>query len=204
MKAFGLLVQRVVPEPVMLALALGSTLLVSECDRTQRTEPPVAAVPYVQAADPVEAGRYLVTIGGCNDCHTAGFPEANGNVPEAEWLTGVPIGFRGPWGTSYPSNLRLLAQDLTEDAWVQMVHTRQALPPMPWPSLNHMSEADSRAIYRYLQALGPKGERMPLAVGPDREPATPYFNLEPQHMERMQTVSLEAVPDDAPVLQEEQ
>ena len=26
----------------------------------------------------IERGRYLVKIAGCNDCHTAGYPEAGG------------------------------------------------------------------------------------------------------------------------------
>jgi mono/diheme cytochrome c family protein len=34
------------------------------------------------ADDPlVERGRYLVKIAGCNDCHTAGYTQANGAVP---------------------------------------------------------------------------------------------------------------------------
>ena len=54
-----------------------------------------------------DRGRYLVWVGGCNDCHTPGFPEAAGNIPEEQWLTGNPVGFQGPWGTNYPKNLRL-------------------------------------------------------------------------------------------------
>ena len=183
--------------PAALALLLTSPLVLGGCNRAQGTDTSVPAVPHVQAASPVEAGRYLVVVGGCNDCHTAGYIQTNGNIPESEWLTGVPIGFRGPWGTSYPSNLRLMVQHVTEEAWVQMAHTRQALPPMPWPSLNHMSEEDVRAIYRFVQSLGPKGERMPVAVGPGQEPATPYFVFEPQHMERMPPPPVNATP--APV-----
>jgi len=44
----------------------------------------------------VDRGRYLVRIGGCNDCHTAGYPEAAGKLPEGQWLTGSAVGFRGP------------------------------------------------------------------------------------------------------------
>ena len=52
----------------------------------------------VVASDPVEAGRYIVKIAACNDCHTPGFFEKGMEVPESEWLTGVPVGWRGPWG----------------------------------------------------------------------------------------------------------
>ena len=53
----------------------------------------------------VARGRYLVKITGCNDCHTGEYPEKAGAIPEREWLTDVPVGFQGPWGTTYPTNL---------------------------------------------------------------------------------------------------
>ena len=43
----------------------------------------------------VERGRYLVRITGCNDCHTAGYAPSGGKVPEAQWLTGDALGWRG-------------------------------------------------------------------------------------------------------------
>ncbi|MDX1530305.1 MAG: hypothetical protein R3362_02145 [Rhodothermales bacterium] len=144
-----------------------------------------AAAPHVVAANDVEAGRYLITVGNCNDCHTHGFMEADGAIAESDWLTGSPIGWRGPWGTTYAANLRLTAQTLTEDGFVTMLHTRKALPPMPWVNVEKMSEADARAVYRYLRALGPKGEAMPRAVPPGVEPETPYIDLAPRHMERL-------------------
>jgi hypothetical protein len=84
------------------------------------------------AQSPVERGKYLVTIGGCNDCHTpkklgpAG-PEPDmtltlsGN-PSTEKLAPVPVGliapdkyltvvnnhlgaWVGPWGVSFAMNL---------------------------------------------------------------------------------------------------
>jgi mono/diheme cytochrome c family protein len=80
----------------------------------------------------VERGHYLVTIAGCNDCHTPKKMTPNGPVPdEARLLSGHPAdeklpevppnifgpdkwgaitdnnltGWVGPWGTSYTSNL---------------------------------------------------------------------------------------------------
>lgn len=137
--------------------------------------------PYIVAADQIQAGRYLVEIGGCNDCHTDGFMQ-NPNIPESDWLTGSPLGWRGPWGTTYPVNLRLTVQNLTEDQWVEMLKTRKGLPPMIWPAVNQLSESDSRAMYAYIKSLGPKGERMPLVVAAGIEPQTPYLNLVPQNL----------------------
>ncbi len=143
--------------------------------------------PHVAASSAVEAGRYMIVVGNCNDCHTENFMEADGDVAEADWLTGSVIGWRGPWGTTYPPNLRLTAADMTEDEFVSMLRTRKGLPPMPWMNVNQMTEQDARAVYQYLRALGPKGEKAPAALPPGVEPETPYLSLEPQHLERMET-----------------
>lgn len=52
-------------------------------------------------------GRYLVKTSGCNDCHTPGYTASGGKVDEKLWLTGDTLGWNGPWGTTYPTNLRL-------------------------------------------------------------------------------------------------
>lgn len=147
--------------------------------------------PRVTANSPIDAGRYLVIVGGCNDCHTANWGGSFGSLPEEEWLTGTPVGFRGPWGTTYASNLRLLVQDLDEEAWVKMLRLRTDRPPMPWINLNQMDATDARAIYRFIRSLGPRGERAPTAVLPDAEPATPYILFEPLHLERLPLASAE-------------
>ncbi len=139
--------------------------------------------PHVVANNAEEAGRYLAIVGGCNDCHTEGYLQTEGDVPEEEWLTGSSLGWRGPWGTTYPPNLRLRVQEMTEDAWVDQIHTRTALPPMPWMNVNQLAEQDARALYRYLQLLGPRGEHAPAAVPPDEEPVTPYLSLQPLNIE---------------------
>jgi mono/diheme cytochrome c family protein len=64
-------------------------------------QPPLLAQPVPSQATPadkasIERGRYLVSISGCNDCHTGGYAETGGKTPEADWLTGVPVGFSGP------------------------------------------------------------------------------------------------------------
>jgi mono/diheme cytochrome c family protein len=135
---------------------------------------------HVVAATPQAAGRYLVVIGGCNDCHTPGYAERGGQVPEAEWLTGSPVGFRGPWGTTYPVNLRLFVQKTSEDGWVQMARTVEGRPPMPWFNLRALSDQDLRAMYRFIKQLGPQGAETPAYVPPDQAPKTPAILFVPQ------------------------
>lgn len=138
-----------------------------------------SSAPYVSAATPEEAGHYLVVVGGCNDCHTPGWAESGGQLSEERWLTGSSVGFRGPWGTSYPANLRLTVQQMDEDAFVARMEAGQGLPPMPWMNVARMTDSDLRAVYRFIRSLGPAGERAPVAVAPGIEPSTPYIAFEP-------------------------
>jgi mono/diheme cytochrome c family protein len=132
----------------------------------------VAAVAAEPSAE-VARGRYLVQIAGCNDCHTAGYALANGEVDESKWLTGDALGWRGPWGTTYAANLRLSAAERSEEEFVAL--SRSPLrPPMPFFNLRRMTDADVKAIYAYLRHLGPAGEPAPAYVPPDREPAGPF------------------------------
>lgn len=140
-----------------------------------------AGAEHIAAASDVDAGRYLVKIGGCNDCHTPGFAMTNGASPvEAEWLTGDAVGFSGPWGVSYPSNLRLAFQNMDEEQFIEMSRTGQGRPPMPWPSLKAMSDKDLKAIYAYIKSLGPKGEPAPAALSPGVAPDRPHIPFIPQ------------------------
>ena len=90
----------------------------------------------------LQRGRYIAQIGGCNDCHTAGYLMNNGDIPEQQWLMGDSYGWSGPGGPSYASNLRLFVADMDEETWVETAKTLKRLPPMPWFNLNAMNEAD--------------------------------------------------------------
>ncbi len=129
------------------------------------------------AKDANARGRYLVQIGGCNDCHTPGYAMSGGNVPEKQWLTGDALGWNGPWGTTYPINLRLYMQTLDEKAWVGKAKHLTARPPMPFWALNTMTDGDLRAIYRYVRSLGPAGQEAPAYVPPGQEPKGPVVRF---------------------------
>ena len=131
--------------------------------------------------DAVDRGRYLVRTSGCNDCHTAGYPEAAGKLPEAQWLTGSPVGFKGPWGTTYPANLRLVIAPMTEAQWLARARSEMR-PPMPWFNLRDMTDDDLKAIYRYVRQLGTAGQPAPAYAAPGQKVATPYIVFEPQNL----------------------
>lgn len=136
-----------------------------------------ADAPRGDAANLVEHGRYLVMIGGCNDCHTAGFAHTGGKVPESQWLLGDKLGWSGAWGTTYAPNLRLrlAGMDLpTFKAYARGLVTR---PPMPYWAVNAMSEHDLEALHAFITGLGPAGERAPAALPPGVVPAGPVVQF---------------------------
>jgi mono/diheme cytochrome c family protein len=140
-----------------------------------------AGMVIAQSADKetIERGKYLVVIAGCNDCHTAGYLASEGKTPEEQWLTGDNFGWRGPWGTTYGANLRIVVQALSEDQWVTLAKNLTARPTMPWFALRKMKDEDLRAIYQYIRHLGPGGEPAPAYVPPDQEPDPPYALFPP-------------------------
>jgi mono/diheme cytochrome c family protein len=140
-----------------------------------------AAEPVASRQSAIERGRYLVIVGDCNGCHTPGYPETGGKIPQEKWLTGSNVGFRGAWGTSYPANLRLAAQQLTEAQWIARVK-QPMRPPMPWYSLRDMSDADVAAVYRFVRSLGPAGDPAPHAAAPGERVSTPYFDFVPKNL----------------------
>jgi len=137
------------------------------------------------AADPtrdprVARGRYLVVVSGCNDCHTPGYMQNGGpKLPEKDWLTGVPVGYQGPWGTTYASNLRLVINGMSETQWLEHAR-REFKPPMPWFNLREMTDEDLKAVYAFVRSLGAAGVAAPAYVAPGGKVTTPYFVFVPQ------------------------
>ncbi len=138
--------------------------------------PASAAPPAVDAKD-IARGRYLMKIAGCNDCHTPGYAQSGGKVPEAAWLTGDMLGFAGPWGTTYPVNLRTYMQGVTEAQWMAVARTKEMRPPMPWFALRDMSDADLRATYRFVRSLGSAGQPAPAYLPPGQVAKGPVIQF---------------------------
>lgn len=143
----------------------------AEADTTRAPSP---ATRPADDAQLLARGEYMVRIAGCNDCHTPGYAETSGEVPKAQWLVGTPLGWNGPWGTTYPANLRLKLQEMDEAAWLAYSGALHTRPPMPDFAVRTMSEDDRRAIYRFVRSLGPAGQPAPDYVPPGTVPQPPY------------------------------
>ena len=101
-------------------------------------------------------------------------------MPLERWLTGNPVGYRGPGGTTYASNLRLLVSQMSEAEWIDSYSDQELRPPMPWWGLHDMSAEDLGAMYTFIESLGPAGEPTPAFVPPSREPETPFIVMVPE------------------------
>lgn len=154
-----------------LAMALAS--LVSGC---QAPQVPAGTTANIDS-DLLARGDYLVRIAGCNDCHTAGYAEQQGNVDKAQWLTGSPLGYKGPWGTTYPTNLRLTLAGMDEAQWLEYSGTLRTRPIMPDFLLRQMRDDDRRAIFHFIKSLGPGGQPSPAYLPPGQAPPAPYMEL---------------------------
>lgn len=125
----------------------------------------------------IKRGEYIARIAGCNDCHTAGYAPTAGNIPKDQWLMGDRLGWQGPWGTTYPGNLRLSMNKLTEQQWLELAKTAQFRPPMPWFALRDMEERDLKAIYHFVRKLGPAGQPAPAYLAPGLKALGPVISF---------------------------
>jgi hypothetical protein len=119
----------------------------------------------------IERGLYLSVIGGCHDCHTEGYGKSGGKIEPDAALKGRKVPMRGPWGATYPMNLRITVSTRSEDEFVSYAKTVKTRPPMPWYNMHAMHEGDVRSLYRYIKSLGEPGEQVPDALPPGEEPA---------------------------------
>ena len=100
---------------------------------------------------PVERGKYLVTFGGCFDCHTPGY--FFGKPDMARYLGGSDVGFEIPGlGTFVAPNLTpdpetglgkwTEAQIATALKTGRRPDGRELAPIMPWRSFAHLTKSD--------------------------------------------------------------
>ncbi len=151
-----------------------------------------AAILSVQgkaAADQqVDRGKYLVTVGGCNDCHT---PGGLLNPDMTRMLGGgdVAFGIRGLGGAWVPPNLTPDKEtglgNWTTEQIVTAITTgvrpdgRVLAPWMPWKAFSQLSSADAQAIAAYLKSIPALKNPTPGPFGPDEKPSRPVFTVVP-------------------------
>jgi mono/diheme cytochrome c family protein len=120
-------------------------------------EPLSQPVPAPDLSTPVQRGDYLVTIGGCRDCHTV---QRNGQRNAALDLSGGFL-LRGPWGEVASVNLTPDPSGIPyydEGLFLEVMHTgyvkaRKISQIMPWWSFRHLTDEDLKAMFAYLRTV---------------------------------------------------
>jgi mono/diheme cytochrome c family protein len=147
----------------------------------------LAATPVlVQADRDLQRGDYLARIMDCAGCHTPG--ALAGKPDQSRNLAGSAIGFQIPeLGYFYPPNLTPDGQTglgaWSEADIVRAVRTgvrpdgRVLAPVMPWNSYAALTDADARALARYLKSLRPIHNAVPPLTGPGTSPPSPYLTV---------------------------
>jgi hypothetical protein len=136
-----------------LAILFGTIMLHVITSLTSCNAPPQEEKPVLTREKMIERGEYLVTLGGCNHCHSPKVMTPEGpKVDEAHLLSGSPAGMPlpvidsteitpgkwllgssdltawvGPWGISYAVNLTPDTETgigyWTEDLFIKMMRT---------------------------------------------------------------------------------
>jgi mono/diheme cytochrome c family protein len=143
-----------------------------------------------QAADraQIERGKYLVTLGGCVDCHTPGY--FFGKPDMARMLGGSEVGFEIPGlGVFHGPNLTP-DKETGLGAWsekeiVTAIQTgkrpdgRELAPIMPWRAFAELRRDDAQAIAVFLKSLPPVDNKVPGPFGPSEAPSAFVMKIVP-------------------------
>lgn len=125
---------------------------------------PAGTVPSVDRNDPHKYGEYLVTIGGCEGCHT---PAEKGEPVPGKRLAGGMV-FKTPVGMVVSANItpdpdtgigKYSEQDFVNKFYQYRKYVEQGPPKvgpesltlMPWLFYCQMEESDLKAIFAYLK-----------------------------------------------------
>jgi len=164
---------------VLLAIGAGAAALAATPTTKNRSAGSTGAK--------TERGHYLVSVIGCNDCHTPG--TMYGAPDMTRFLSGSELGWTGPWGVVYAANLTSDKDtglgNWTEAQIVTAIRTgnrpdgRQLAPIMPWMNLSRLTDADAQAIAAYLKSLPPTVHKVPAPVAPGTQATGSLLNFPP-------------------------
>jgi mono/diheme cytochrome c family protein len=135
----------------------------------------LAAACAAAADAQLDRGKYLVTLGGCLDCHTPGYFFGKPNMQQ--YLGGSDVGFAIPGlGVFVGRNLTpdketglgswTRAQIITAMTTGKRPDGRVLAPIMPWEALGKLTKTDATAIAAYLQSLPPVKHEVAGPFGP--------------------------------------
>jgi mono/diheme cytochrome c family protein len=136
----------------------------------------------------VARGGYLVTIGGCNDCHTPGY--FFGTPDMERFLGGSDVGFEIPGlgvfvGPNITPDKETGIGSWTPEQIVAAIQAgmrpdgRTLAPIMPWHAFANLTKEDALSIAAYLQGLKPIKNKVPGPFKPGEKVSTFMFRILP-------------------------
>lgn len=149
----------------------------------------LAFVPMMaHAQTPVERGKYLVNIAGCNDCHTPGY--FLGKPDAARFLGGSEVGFEIPGlGVFHGPNItpdKATGIGSWTDAQIATALTtgarpdgRMLAPIMPWHAFANLTKSDLAAVVAYLRTIPAISNKVPGPFGPTEKPTGFVMKIAP-------------------------
>ena len=145
------------------------------------------AAPAAGTEKRIERGRFIALVSGCNDCHTPG--AFYGSPDYGRTLSGSELGWSGPWGTTYASNLTpepetglgyYSAKEIVAALrGGKRLDGSPMLPPMPWQNLSAYSDQDLTALAEYLLSLPVVVHPVPDRVAAGQTPSGAFWTLPP-------------------------
>ena len=136
----------------------------------------------------ITRGKYLVTLGGCNDCHTPGY--FFGNPDMSRFLGGSDVGFEIPGqgvfvGPNITPDKKTGIGSWTPEQIVKAIQVgerpdgRILAPIMPWHAFATLTADDATAIAAFLQSLNPVSNQIPGPFKPGEKVSTFMFRIVP-------------------------
>jgi mono/diheme cytochrome c family protein len=124
-----------------------------------------ATVPLLETAHAdaqLDRGKYLVTFGGCNDCHTPGY--FFGKPDMARFLGGSDVGFEIPGLGAFAGKNITPDKETGIGTWTseqiaaaitagKRPDGRVLAPIMPYHAFSYMTKEDVAAIVAFLQSI---------------------------------------------------
>lgn len=134
-------------------------------------QPLTASVASPDPSDRVAWGNYLVTIGGCEDCHTP--QDAHGQeIPGMNFAGGFAL--EEPAGKAASANITSDATGISyydEAMFLKAMRSgyigaRKLSPVMPYAFYGNMTDDDLKAIFTYLRTVKPVKHRVDNSLPP--------------------------------------
>lgn len=146
-------------------------------------------LPTARADDAkVARGQYLVTIGGCSDCHTPG--ALIGHPDKDKFLGGSDVGFAIPGLGVFPGRNLTPDKQTGLGSWTdeQIANAitrgvrpdgRTLAPIMPYEAFAHLTADDLQAIVAFLRSIKPVTNSVPGPFGPKEKPSVLVMDVIP-------------------------